>query len=137
MSRVVPSVRAVVSPVGVPLLVMACCQMRDAPAVTNWVSPDQTTVKPSGVGARSGLSSSRLPSLEADPSRVGAPDHRSQHALVLIERVRCLGVADFCGWSPENGSDVTAAVCGIGDRRFIELHDEKAGASGSECGMIG
>ena len=46
-------------------------------------------------------------------------------------------VANLCGWSPENGSDMAAPVGDIAVGRFIELNDEKAISAGIEGGIVG
>ena len=51
---------------------------------------------------------------------------------MLIYRIGCLLETGLYVRTPEHWSDVTAAVCGVGVCRFIEVHDENATSSGRE-----
>jgi len=56
---------------------------------------------------------------------------------MLIYRSGCLHKADLYIRSPENWSDLTAAVGGIAGCCFIEVYDEDAIPSGCECRRVG
>jgi len=51
---------------------------------------------------------------------------------MLIYRIGCLRETGLYVRTPENCSDVTAAVCGVGVCRFIKVHDEHAISSRRE-----